>query len=49
MNGPIIKERYFDLKRLQGVERRCAILMLMDRMNYERGGLDLNVAGDLKK
>jgi hypothetical protein len=41
--GPVLKKKYFDIKKMTGVEKRCAMIMLLDRMNYIRGGLDINV------
>jgi hypothetical protein len=45
--GPVMRESYFDLKKLKGTEKRCAILMMLDKMNYQRGGLDINVEGNI--
>ena len=36
--GVIIKDNYFDLSKLKGTARRSAILMILDRMNFMRGG-----------
>lgn len=34
---------------MEGTQKRCAILMLLDRFNYERGGLDYNISKDISK
>ena len=36
--GPVLREKYFDLTKLKGVQRRAALYMLIDRMNQMRGG-----------
>ena len=38
--GPIIREDYFQVSKMTGVQRRCAMQMLIDRMNYLRGGFE---------
>jgi|688.fasta_scaffold2012853_1 hypothetical protein len=42
-NGAIIKEDYFNLSKLSGVQRRAAILMMIERMNYMRGGYENDI------
>ena len=36
--GPILREKYFNLKSLKGRERRCAILYMLEKLNEERAG-----------
>ena len=36
--GAVIRDDYFDLGKLRGTARRSALLMLLDRMNFTRGG-----------
>jgi len=36
--GPVLKENYFNIKKMTGREKRCAMLMMLDRLNYLRGG-----------
>lgn len=37
-NAPVIREQYFNLSKLTGTEKKAALLMLMSRLRYERGG-----------
>jgi hypothetical protein len=41
--GAIIREDYFNLNRLTGVHRRGAILMMINRLNYLRGGYEQDI------
>lgn len=36
--GPVIREDYFSLSKLRGTQKRSVLLMMLDRMNYLRGG-----------
>ena len=36
--GAIIRDDYFDLKKLTGVHKRAAILMLLNNLHILRGG-----------
>ena len=42
--GVIIKDNYFDFSKLKGTARRSAILMILDRMNFMRGGYQQDVS-----
>jgi hypothetical protein len=45
--GPIIKEDYFQVSKMTGVRRKCAMQMLIDRMNYLRGGFEYDISKEL--
>jgi hypothetical protein len=42
-NGPVIKEDYFNLSKLTGNHKRAALFMLLDRLNYIRGGYEQDI------
>lgn len=46
-NGAIIKEDYFNLSKLTGVQKRAAIFMMIDRMNYMRGGYEQDLRKEM--
>jgi len=46
-NGAIIKEDYFNLSKLSGVQKRAALLMMMNRMNYMRGGYEQDIRKEM--
>lgn len=39
-----MREDYFLLYKLTGTEKRSALLMMMDRMNYMRGGFEQDIS-----
>jgi hypothetical protein len=36
--GAIIRDDYFNIKKLTGVHKRAAILMLINKLHFLRGG-----------
>jgi hypothetical protein len=38
-----IHENYFDFGTLQGRHKRAALMMMLDRLNYLRGGYEHNI------
>lgn len=41
--GPILREKYFDIKKMTGREKRCAMLMMLDKLNFLRGGFENDI------
>lgn len=45
--GAIIKEDYFRLSKLSGVQKRAALLMMINRLNYLRGGYEQDIRKEM--
>ena len=45
--GAIIRQDYFDISKLRGSARRSAILMVLDQMNFRRGGYQYQIQSKL--
>jgi hypothetical protein len=39
-----MREEHFNLSKLKGKEKRSALLMMLGRMNYLRGGFEQDIA-----
>ena len=46
--GPVLKSQYFDIKSMEGREKQAAMRMLLDRMNFHRGGFEQNIETKLE-
>lgn len=45
----VLKEKYFDLNKMTSKERKCALLMLLNRIDYEIGGFDYTIPSQMGK
>lgn len=47
--GPVLRKQYFDIGNMKGRKQKCAMLLLLQRLEERRGGYEQDIVSKLQQ